>query len=183
VATVGRFLDKEIIVHNAKSLNTSRRVGMAGQHIVGVSSKLIPTPHQPIDSETEVLHALEEISDIVSDGCFAHPDTLTQDGITAYALSLIRVRECAGMAGMERLMRACDALAITVSRLIDDRASASLANCKALTQFVAHARAMIVTSPSRTAKFASPSSSRTKAMGLFRTNDGKRIRPLIPKHK
>jgi hypothetical protein len=118
---------------------------MAELFSVGAKRKRILAPHPPVDSVTAIMHALEEIGDIISKGCFTHPDNLTQDVILAYALALLSVRECAGIAGKERLMNACDALAVTVSRLIEDRASASHAKCEALTQFVAHARAMIST--------------------------------------
>lgn len=144
-------------MRNVKYLNTPQRVDMDGPLNAGAKRKRVLAPYLPMDSVTAVMHALEEISDIVSAGCFTHPDNLTQDGITAYALALIRMRECAGMAGMERLMNACDALAVTVSRLIEDRACASHAKCEALTQFVAHARAMILTSASKTAEFVMPS--------------------------
>ncbi|MFO7542228.1 MAG: hypothetical protein R6W97_05360 [Thiobacillus sp.] len=99
-----------------------------------------------MNAVTEAKSALEDISKIVAEGCFAHPNKLTQERVMAYALALIRVRECAGRAGMERLMNACDALAVTVSRLIEDRTSASPAKCEALTRFVAHARTMILAS-------------------------------------
>lgn len=87
--------------------------------------------------------ALDEMKNIVSDHCFKTPDTLTHEAITIYALALIRLRECASAAGFERLMNACDALAVTVSRLIDDRSCACRDKCEALTRFVVHAEAMI----------------------------------------
>jgi len=90
-----------------------------------------------------VYDALAALSRIVSGPCFSHPDALTQDAITDYALTLIRLRECACAAGFERLSNACDAIAVTVSRLIDDRHDACLENCAALTRFVVHAQAMI----------------------------------------
>lgn len=95
------------------------------------------------DSVAATLEALNNIGNIVSRQCFADPDTLTQDGITAYALALMRLRECASVAGLERLMNACDALAVTVSRLIEDRGCACREKCAALTRFVVHAEAMI----------------------------------------
>ena len=88
-------------------------------------------------------HALDGIVDVVTHECFDNPDTITIDGITAYALALMRLRECANEAGFERLMNACDALAVTVSRLIEDKNCASPEKCEALTRFVAHAQAMI----------------------------------------
>jgi len=89
------------------------------------------------------VNALSDMRNIVSRHCFTDPDTLTQDRITAYALALMRLRECASAAGLERLMNACDALAVTVSRLIEDRNCACREKCAALTRFVMHAEAMI----------------------------------------
>lgn len=94
--------------------------------------------------------ALAALTRTVSGPCFAHPAALTQDAITDYALTLIRLRECACAAGFERLTNACDALAVTVSRLIDDRRCACLEKCAALTRFVVHAQAMIPTMASST---------------------------------
>lgn len=87
--------------------------------------------------------ALAALTRIVAGPCFAHPAALTQDAITDYALTLIRLRECACAAGFERLTDACDAIAVTVSRLIDDRHCACPDKCAALTRFVVHAQAMI----------------------------------------
>jgi hypothetical protein len=97
----------------------------------------------PEDWVAAVMDALNDMGNIVSHQCFTHPDTLTQDRITAYALALMRLRECASAAGFERLRNACDALAVTVSRLIDDRSCACREKCEALTRFVVHAQAMI----------------------------------------
>ncbi len=91
---------------------------------------------------TATLHALEKLEAIVSGGCLAQPDLLTPDDIQAYALALLQLRVCAGMARMERLTKACDALAVTVSGLMDDRTSANPAKCEALMRFVSHARDM-----------------------------------------
>ena len=113
-----------------------------GKRDVGHLNNLLALDAQE-DAVSAALYALEEIGTIVSSGCFAHPDTLTRDGIMDYALALMRVRECAGVAGMERLMDACDALAVTVSRLIDDQTCANDEKCEALTRFVAHAQAII----------------------------------------
>lgn len=102
-----------------------------------------PSPAASEDWAAAAVKALNDMGDVVSHPCFAHPDKLTQDGITAYALALMRLRECAGAAGFERLMNACDALAVTVSRLIEDRSCACREKCEALTRFVVHAQAMI----------------------------------------
>lgn len=92
--------------------------------------------------------ALAALTRTVAGAYFAHPAALTQDAITDYALTLIRLRECACAAGYERLTNACDAIAVTVSRLIDDRHCACIEKCAALTRFVVHAQAMIPASTS-----------------------------------
>jgi hypothetical protein len=95
------------------------------------------------DGLAAAMGALDGMENVLSNECFDHPDTLTQDGITAYALALLKLRECASAAGFIRLTNACDALAVTVSRLIEDRNCASPEKCEALTRFIAHAWAMI----------------------------------------
>lgn len=101
----------------------------------------------PVMSENRAAAAVHEalagLAGTVARPCFAHPASLTQDAITDYALTLIRLRECACAAGFERLTNACDAIAVTVSRLIDDRRCACLEQCVALARFVVHAQAMI----------------------------------------
>lgn len=94
--------------------------------------------------------ALAALARTVADSSFSHPAALTQDAITDYALTLIRLRECACAAGFERLTNACDAIAVTVSKLIDDRDCACLKKCAALTRFVVHAQAMIPATASST---------------------------------
>ena len=86
---------------------------------------------------------LNDMGKIVSAHCVTHPETLTQDRIAGYALALMRLRECASAAGFERLRNACDALAVTVSQLIEDQHCACRDKCEALARFVVHARAMI----------------------------------------
>ncbi|NDP48082.1 MAG: hypothetical protein GZ085_06735 [Sulfuriferula multivorans] len=110
----------------------------------------------PRNAVASTLDALKKIEVIVSDGCLNHPETLTQDDILAYALALLQLRECAGIAQMERLMNACDALAVTVSTLIDDRANASPKKCEALSRFVVHARDMILMSENESAECVIP---------------------------
>jgi hypothetical protein len=100
--------------------------------------------------------ALDVIRNVASNHCFSHSNALTQDGITAYALALMRLRECASAAGFERLTNACDALAVTVARLIEDRNCASLDKCETLKRFVAHAQAMIQMSVDVTKRRAMP---------------------------
>jgi hypothetical protein len=97
----------------------------------------------PGDWLAAAVSALNEMGYIVSHQCVTSPDALTEDRVTAYALALIRLRECACAAGLERLMKACDALAVTVSRLIEDQSCACHEKCEALRQFVVHAHAMI----------------------------------------
>jgi hypothetical protein len=92
---------------------------------------------------TAAIEALDGMGALVSTTCFTCPDTLTHEGITAYALALLRLRESAVEAELARLVDACDALAVTVSRLIEDRCCASRDKCDALTHFVVHAQAMI----------------------------------------
>lgn len=94
--------------------------------------------------------ALAALTRTVSGPEFSHPDALTQDAITDYALALIRLRECASTADFDRLTNACDAIAVTVSRLIDDRHCACPEKCAALTRFVMHAQAMIPSAANRT---------------------------------
>jgi DNA-binding Xre family transcriptional regulator len=90
-----------------------------------------------------VLDALGALENVVAKQCVKSPDALTPDGITSYALALLNLRECADAARFDRLIKACDALAVTVSRLIDDKNCANSDNCEALARFVPHARAMI----------------------------------------
>lgn len=126
-------------MRNMQYLSSKHRIG-------GVTAACIehaPSPGAPEDLVTAAVAALNDMGNIVSHQCFTHPDTLTEDRITAYALALMRLRECARAAGFERLMNACDALAVTVSRLIEDRSCACREKCEALTRFVVHAEAMI----------------------------------------
>ena len=116
-------------------------------HRIGVATAITmgrePGLGAPDERVAAAVEALNDMGNLVATECFAHPDTLTEDRITAYALALMRLRECAGAAGFERLMNACDALAVTVSRLIEDRSCACHGKCETLTRFVAHAQAMI----------------------------------------
>ncbi len=137
---------------NVSYLNAGQHTDMAvlihGSIPDGTKRKRTLSACQPTGSVAAAIHALDEIDGVVSDGRFTHPGHLTQDTILAYALALLRVRVCAGRAKMRRLMNACDALAVTVSRLIEDHTSASQEKCEALRQFVVHAREMIHTSAS-----------------------------------
>jgi hypothetical protein len=122
-----------------QTLSSKHRIGVATAVCMGKESSL----GTPEDLVAAAVDALNDMGNLVSGQCFTHPDTLTQDGITAYALALMRLRECASAAGCVRLVNACDALAVTVSRLIDDRSCACREKCEALTRFVMHAQAMI----------------------------------------
>lgn len=97
----------------------------------------------PEERMAAVTDALEQIDELTTDQCFSHPGGLTEDSITAYALALMQLRECACAAGLGRLTKACDALAVTVARLIEDKNCTCSRQCEALTRFVAHARAML----------------------------------------
>ncbi len=90
-----------------------------------------------------VRSALKSMETVLSQACFSRPDAPTQEGITAYALALMQLRESASAVGFMRLSNACDALAVTVARLIENRAPARPDQCETLRQFVTHARAML----------------------------------------
>lgn len=90
-----------------------------------------------------LMSTLNEMESLVAPQDFSQPDALTQDRITAYALALMCLREHASAAGLDRLTRACDALAVTVARLIEDRSRACRNQCESLKRFVAHAQAMV----------------------------------------
>lgn len=100
-------------------------------------------PNAPATDAAAVHAALARLARIAAGPGFARPETLTWDGITDYALALIGLRECACAAGFQRLTQACDALAVTVSRLIDDRHCACQDKLLSLKRFVSHARAML----------------------------------------
>lgn len=133
-------------------LNSKHRIGVTTSARAGGG----PDPGVPADLIAAAVDALNDMGNIVSQQCFANPAALTQGRIMAYALALMRLRECAGAAGLERLMKACDALAVTVSLLIEDRSRACSGKCAALTRFVAHARAMIQMSTDGAKHYAPP---------------------------
>lgn len=126
-------------MHNMQALRSKHRIGMA----TATCMEQMPGLGAPEDLVAAAVDALSDMGYIVSHLCLNNPDTLTQDRITAYALALLRLRDCASAAGFERLMKACDALAVTVSRLIEDRSCACRGKCEALTRFVVHAAEMI----------------------------------------
>lgn len=137
---------------NMHYLSSKHRVGLATAGRMGRA----PSLGAPEELVAAAVDALNDMGNLVSRQCFAHPESLTEDKITAYALALIRLRECACAAGFDRLMNACDALAVTVSRLIDDRNCACSGKCAALTRFIVHARAMIQLSVDDSAKRHAP---------------------------
>ena len=121
--------------------NAKSRIGITPLDCMEwASDQALPAFEDGVEAAMEALIGIENV---VLHECFDCPEALTQDGIMSYALALLRLRECASEAGFERLMNACDALAVTVSRLMEDKNCASPEKCKALTRFVAHARAMI----------------------------------------
>ena len=127
-------------MRNMQYLNSKHRIGAATASCM----QLKPGLGAPEDRVAQAVQdALHQLAGIVSDPCFKNPDVLTQDRITAYALALIQLRECASAAGFERLMNACDAIAVTVSRLIDDKSCANHEKCAVLSRFVVHAQEMI----------------------------------------
>ncbi len=118
-------------------------------HRIGAAS-----PDRRQDALAPVLSALEAIETVLSQPCFAHPGALDQDGILAYALALMQLRERANTAGCVRLTDACDALAVTVAELIEDHAPGHPGQWESLKQFAVHVRAMIereMTRPARPA--------------------------------
>jgi hypothetical protein len=121
-----------------QSLISKHRIGLSN-----VPAKAWTGPGVPEALVAAAVDALNDMGRVISHECVTHPETLTHDRITAYALALMRLRECASEAGFERLMNACDALAVTVSRLIEDRSEACRTRCEALTRFVVHAEAML----------------------------------------
>ena len=137
-------------MRNMQSLRARHRIAAA------TAGGLEPGLATPEDLVAAAVDALNDLGNVVSNRCYTHPDTLTQDRITAYALALVRLRECASTAGLERLTNACDALAVTVSRLIEDRSCACGQKCEALTRFVVHAQAMIQMSTGGMKRHAPP---------------------------
>jgi len=129
-------------------LSSKHRVGLATAGRMEMTPSL-GTPEELVAAAED---ALNNMGNIVSNQCFIDPESLTEDKITAYALALMRLRECACAAGFKRLMNACDALAVTVSRLIEDRSCACSGKCAALTRFIVHAREMIQLSIDESAK-------------------------------
>lgn len=127
-------------MRNMQYLHSKHRTGAAA---AGCAERKPLAGEAPEELVAAAVAALDDMGNIVSGQCFADPQTLTEDRITAYALALMRLRECASAAGFERLMNACDALAVTVAHLIEDRSCACREKCEALTRFVVHAQAMI----------------------------------------
>lgn len=121
-----------------------------------------------------VQDALDALIRTAAGPSFASPGALSEDAITDYALALIHLRERACAAGYERLTNACDALAVTVSRLIDDPRAACPEKCAALTRFVVHAQAMIPAPEGRAPQHVLPF--RESPIGSGRIQIGRRAR-------
>lgn len=90
---------------------------------------------EEMEPATAVLHALEEISALVAEGGFSHPDASTQDGVLRYAMALMGLRDNAAAAGLDRLAAACDALSPVLARLMETESKASSDDCAALSGF------------------------------------------------
>ena len=86
--------------------------------------------------------ALASLVEIASRPAFSPPAAPGQEDVLAYALALMRLRESAHAAGRARLTLACDALSVTVARLLDRCGRDHCEQCAALKRFVAHAQAM-----------------------------------------
>lgn len=110
-----------------------------------------PHPARPEARFAATEASLDALSMIVSGPCQRHTGPLSHEHVMAYALGLMRLRACAAAAGLQRLTKACDALAVTVSRLIDDPSPPCDTHCETLTRFVRHARAMLQLARSRRA--------------------------------
>lgn len=107
----------------------------------------------PEDARPAVETALAALEAVAARPAFSQPDALVQDDVLAYALVLMRLRDSAHAAGLVRLTQACDALSVTVARLIENCTSARCDQCGALTRFVAHARAMLQMPADAAARF------------------------------
>jgi hypothetical protein len=116
-------------------------------HRIGAAS-----PDRRQDALVPVRSALEAIETVLMQPCFAHPGALDQDGIHAYALALMLLRERAHTAGCVRLTDACDALAVTVAELIEHPAPGHPGRRESRKQFAVHARAMIERETARPAR-------------------------------
>lgn len=137
-------------MRNMQYLTSRHRIGAAA---VIYMDQVQDKPEMVV---AEALDALKDMGNIVSHHCFTEPENLTEERIAAYALALMRLRECASAAGLGRLVNACDALAVTVSRLIDDRGCACREKCEALRRFVGHAKAMIQMSVDYAERYTQP---------------------------
>lgn len=87
--------------------------------------------------------ALAALADIAARPAFGQADALKPDDVLAYALALMQLRDSAHAAGRTRLTLACDALSVTVARLLERCAETHCGQCSALKQFVVHAQAML----------------------------------------
>lgn len=129
---------------------------LTARHRIDTVKVLSQPQGRPETGIIATLDALNDMEDIVSKHCFTQPENLTEERIIAYALALIRLRECASATGIQRLVNACDALAVTVSRLIDDRDCACYKKCETLARFIVHAKAMIQMSADSAESYTQP---------------------------
>ena len=87
--------------------------------------------------------ALASLAEVAARPAFSQSSLPLQDDVLAYALALMHLRDSAHAAGRVRLTLACDALSVTVARLLDRCTQARCEPCAALTLFIAHAQAML----------------------------------------
>lgn len=118
---------------------------------VGASAPVCAPP-PPADAHAAVLAALAALEAVAARPAFTRPDGLTNDDVLDFALTLLRLRDSAHAASQLRLTQACDALSVTVARLIENCTPVRCDQCGALTRFVAHARAMLLMPPDAAAR-------------------------------
>lgn len=95
--------------------------------------------------------ALASLAEIAGRPAFSPPASPGQEDVLAYALALMHLRESSHAAGRARLTLACDALSVTVARLLDRCGREHCEQCAVLKRFVAHAQAMLHLSTEYTA--------------------------------
>lgn len=87
--------------------------------------------------------ALASLAEIAERPSFDLAGAPGEGDVLAYALALMRLRDSAHAADCMRLMRACDALSVTVARLLEHCNQPHCEQCAALRRFVVHAQAML----------------------------------------
>jgi hypothetical protein len=126
---------QEIVVPNTQALYARHR------HPVDAFVR-VPKP-EPEAACLTVESALAALEVVAARPSFIRPGGLMQDDVLAYALALMHLRDSAHAAGRARLTRACDALSVTVARLLDRCTQDHCEQCAALKRFIAHAHAML----------------------------------------